>query len=137
MADLAARLILLAGADVTDLTRAAIVLQEAHLVLEKRVHERTTELVAVNAALQAEVAEHRRSKEQRQQLLQQLVTAQEEERRRVARELHDQLGQDLAGLILGLKVLHDTVAANSLAAERVRQLPRSTHIGRPIASRSP
>jgi two-component system, chemotaxis family, CheB/CheR fusion protein len=117
-----APLILLAIADITELTRAAAVLQEAHAALEQRVDERTLELGMVNATLQAEVAEHRRSEDVRQKLLQQLVTAQEEERRRIARELHDQLGQDLAGLILGLKALQDAVIQNAPATDRVRQL---------------
>jgi signal transduction histidine kinase len=43
----------------------------------------------------------------RQQLLYRLITAQEEERRRIARELHDQMGQYLTGLLLGLRSLRD------------------------------
>lgn len=93
-------------------------------VLEQRVQERTSELAAANAALQAEVAERRQAERSRQQLLQQLVTAQEEERRRVARELHDQLGQDLTALILGLKALHDTTAGDAPTAERVQHLQK-------------
>ncbi len=41
----------------------------------------------------------------RQELLKRLITAQEEERRRVARDLHDGLGQDLAGMAFGLEVV--------------------------------
>jgi signal transduction histidine kinase len=42
---------------------------------------------------------------ERLDLLRQLVDVQEQERLRIARELHDQMGQDLAGLSLGLKSL--------------------------------
>jgi two-component system, NarL family, sensor histidine kinase UhpB len=42
-------------------------------------------------------------------LLRRLVNAQEEERLRIARELHDQVGQDLTGLSLGLKSLEATL----------------------------
>ncbi len=107
--------------DITELTHAATELQETHTALERRVAERTRELATLNTALQAEIVDHRRSEEVRQQLLLQLVTAQEEERRRVARELHDQMGQDLTGLILGLKALQDVVT-DTHVTERVRRL---------------
>lgn len=45
------------------------------------------------------------SERRRGALLQRLVSAQEEERARIARELHDQLGQDLSALSLGLASL--------------------------------
>ena len=115
-------LILLAIADITELTQAAMVLEDARTTLERRVNERTRELAVLNTTLQQEIAQHRRSERARLMLLQQLMTAQEEERRRVARELHDQLGQDLAGLILGLQVLRNTVAIDTPAVEQVHQL---------------
>ena len=47
-----------------------------------------------------------RAKEQmRLQLLEKVISAQEDERKRVARELHDEAGQSLASLMVGLKVL--------------------------------
>lgn len=41
----------------------------------------------------------------RQKLLNKVINAQEEERKRIARELHDQTGQSLTSLVVGLKVL--------------------------------
>jgi signal transduction histidine kinase len=55
--------------------------------------------------LQTEADENRRLGVQRQELLRRLMSVQEEERRRVARDLHDDLGQDLAGLSLALQGL--------------------------------
>ncbi len=108
--------------DISTLKRAELALQKAHDQMEQRVNERTNELAASNAALQIQLAEGIRVELARQQLLQQLVTAQEEERRHIARELHDQLGQDLAALILGLRALQEKIADDTSAARVVQLL---------------
>ena len=41
----------------------------------------------------------------RQRLIQQLISAEDDERRRVARELHDETGQTLAALLVGLRAI--------------------------------
>jgi signal transduction histidine kinase len=43
----------------------------------------------------------------RTRLLEQLIQAQEEERKLIARDLHDGVGQSMASLILGIRVLRD------------------------------
>jgi len=55
-----------------------------------------------NAALYEELHQKERL---RGQLLEKVITAQEEERKRIARELHDETGQTLTSLMVGLKVL--------------------------------
>jgi two-component system CheB/CheR fusion protein len=125
--------ILLAIEDITERTQATAVLQQAHDALETRVLERTRELAEANAALQAEISEHKQAEQARQLLLRQLVTAQEEERRRIARELHDQMGQDLTVLMLGLKMLRDAAPGDSPIHERVAPLQTlATQIGREV-----
>jgi signal transduction histidine kinase len=49
--------------------------------------------------------ELKRKEEARSHLLQKVITAQEEERKRVSRELHDETGQNLTSLMMGLKCL--------------------------------
>ncbi len=77
--------------DITGLKKAEDVLQKANDVLEGRVAERT-------AALEAEIA-------RRSHLIRLMASVQEDERRRVSRELHDSVGQLLAGLSLALKTV--------------------------------
>jgi PAS domain S-box-containing protein len=52
-----------------------------------------------------DITERRRAESDRDVLLQQLVTAQEDERQRMARELHDSVGQLLAALLLGVQAV--------------------------------
>jgi signal transduction histidine kinase len=50
---------------------------------------------------------------QRGDLLKRLITAQEDERKRVARELHDDLGQTLGGMALHVKALEQSVGEDN------------------------
>jgi signal transduction histidine kinase len=54
-----------------------------------------------------------RQHRQRGELLQRLITAQEDERKRVARELHDQLGQALGGLAFKIKATRSLIKADT------------------------
>jgi PAS domain S-box-containing protein len=100
--------------DVSERRRAEDALRRAHDELEGRVRERTRELGEANASLRSEVRERCAAEGRTRSLLRQVVTVQEEERRRIARELHDTLGQQLAALSLSIDVL------KSKAADRVR-----------------
>jgi PAS domain S-box-containing protein len=97
--------------DVTERRRTDEELNGVREGLEIRVQERTSELDAANGALRDEIVERERAEQARQNLLRQLVTAQEEERRRISRELHDEVGQHITALQLGLRSLEGSVAS--------------------------
>jgi PAS domain S-box-containing protein len=72
-----------------------------------------------------DVTERRRHAEVRARLLEQVTAAQEEEQRRLARELHDETGQSLTSLLVGLRTLEG--APNLAAArEQVAELRETT-----------
>lgn len=52
-----------------------------------------------------DLTERLRWEEERRELARRLVTAQEDERRRIARELHDEMGQYIAALSLGVQAM--------------------------------
>ncbi len=82
-----------------DISQLRLVQEE----LEIRVAERTGELDDANVRLIAENAERLRIEKERVSLLKRIVTTQGDERRRIARDLHDELGQLLTALRLKLK----------------------------------
>lgn len=95
--------------DITDRKKASDALRLAHDELESRVVERTIELSEANEALQNQMVERARAERQRAELLQKLVTTQEDERRRIARDIHDQLGQRVTGLRLQIASIFDII----------------------------
>jgi PAS domain S-box-containing protein len=101
--------------------RAEAALQRANDALEQRVLDRTAQLAAANEALEGEVRERRRAEQQITALFRRLVSAQEDERRRIARDIHDQVGQQMTALRMNLDVLRDRAAADpTLAGQVVR-----------------
>lgn len=91
--------------DITERIVAQDALKRAHEELEERIRGRTAELSRVNESLRNEIEQRRRVEQQRAQLFTRLVLAQEDERRRIARDLHDQLGQQMTALRLTLETL--------------------------------
>jgi PAS domain S-box-containing protein len=82
-------------------------LRSAHDELEERVRLRTAELAQANESLRSEMEERRRAERARTELLARLVFAQEDERRRIAREMHDQFGEQLTALGRAIADLKD------------------------------
>src|ERR671937_274537 len=82
------------------------------------------EMNALWDRLDADAATIREKTEQAERLAAQVISAQEEERRRIARELHDEAGQALTMLIVGLERGEQSMPGEHLAAARatVRRL---------------
>jgi two-component system CheB/CheR fusion protein len=87
--------------NITTLKRTEAALRESEARLELRVGERTAE---------------------RDELRRSLSIAEEVERRRLARELHDEAGQRLTSLGLGLQTLSDAMPSDSEGARHVADL---------------
>lgn len=73
-------------------------LQIAYEEMEKRVQERTSELLESNLALQSEIIERKKVEKE-------IVEITQKEQRRFGSQLHDGLCQDLAGILMVIKVL--------------------------------
>jgi PAS domain S-box-containing protein len=97
-------------------------LQEAKDNLEVRVVERTNELNESNEALRLEVIEHIASEKLRVALLRKIVRTQEDERKRIAREIHDHIGQQMTALQLNLKLIRDECEKDSALSNHLALL---------------
>ena len=75
-----------------------------------------------------DVTERKREEEQRARLVEQVMTAQDEERGRIARELHDETGQSLTALLVGLRTLEGsrTIAEAVELAQQLRETAART-----------
>ena len=110
--------------DLSERKRAEEALRRAHEELEIRVKERTAELALANASLREEMQERERAERARTELLSRLVFAQEDERRRIAREMHDQFGEQLTALGLGIRALKDSCGSDARLAPQVDALEK-------------
>ena len=74
--------------------------------------------IQIEALRDAQIAERQQLEELRTALLHQTVKAQESERQRIAAELHDEIGQTLTALGMGLRGLSETTTTNPQRASQ-------------------
>ena len=72
------------------------------------------------------VTDRKRAEQERKQLLQRLMTAHEDERRLLSRELHDNIGQYLSALLLGLESVARVPGLPAAAVEELSYLKETT-----------
>jgi PAS domain S-box-containing protein len=97
--------------DISEQKRIQRELHDSREKLEIRVVQRTGELEKANEA--------------RIKVLHQLVTVQEDERQRIARDLHDQLGQQMTALRLKLDVLKNICGHDEEIYKRVEEVQKA------------
>ena len=90
--------------------RTELLLKEVNERLEQGVEARTADLAASRLALE-------RSEEQLHTLTGRILTAQEEERRRIAQDLHDDVNQRLALLMLDLQAVDRQIGSAPAEAQ--------------------
>ena len=112
----------LAFRDVTERKLHERELEQSYEALDVRVKHRTYELAETHAELVKEMEEHAIAEKERIELLGRLVSSQETERRRIARDLHDQLGQRLTALRLKIASLKDAASENEILTPKINRL---------------
>ena len=105
--------------DLTERINLQRELEKAYESVESKVGERTGELSEKNESLRLEIIERKRSEELRVALLRRIVRAQEDERKRLAREIHDNIGQVLVGIQYKLAHVQSVYEPDSELAKHV------------------
>ncbi len=113
--------------DITARHQAEQELAKAGKDMEQRVDERTAELLTANTLMKKMLDESRRaaekitgSRERLRNLSGRLQSVLEDERTRIAREIHDELGQALTALKLDLSLIRQSLVSKGLARQSAR-----------------
>lgn len=118
--------------DVTDRRKAEEELKKHHDHLEELVAERTIEVEKKNEELRKEIEEKIRygqalkeNEERLKTLSKQVISSQDEERARLTRELHDDLGQQLAAILFQLVLLREKSQIESCDINQIEKMVKT------------
>jgi signal transduction histidine kinase len=111
--------------DLTEAKKLEEELRRYRTQLETLVVERTAELEQTNVSLRQEFLDRQRAEEERIGLLRRIVTTQEEERSRIARDMHDQLGQQITALRLKIATIAEDASIGPRLAREIEGLQES------------
>lgn len=92
---------------------------------QDEVKQLSTDFQRIAERLMAQQAQLEEAHLQRGQLLEQVITAQEDERKRISRELHDETGQSLTSLLVGIKIVDKSPSLEE-ARKRLAELQELT-----------
>lgn len=114
--------------DITERKLTAEALQKAHDELELRVQQRTADLAKANEELRQEVAERKKAEKSLRSMSSELSLAEERLRRRIATEIHDHVGQNLAISKIKVESLRQSAASAEMgrSLDEIRQLLAAT-----------
>ena len=101
---------------------SAAKLRTARDQLEQRVQERTAELSDTNLELSREIKERKRAEAELRSLAAKVLKVQDEERRRIARDLHDGVGQTIAGALMALAEVRSELSLPAECESGLRQV---------------
>ncbi len=93
---------------------SSVLFSESMHTANRRAIATADELRKKQTDLETEIEKRKLAQRDNKVLLRRFVSVQEEERRRISRELHDQCGQDITALQLGLKVIEDSIAVKNV-----------------------
>jgi PAS domain S-box-containing protein len=110
------------GRDLTERIEAQQEVLKAFDTVDRRVRERTNDLNESFEALRLEVGERKQAEQLRAALFHRIVQTQENERKRIARDIHDHIGQQMTAVQFRMQSLVAKYGGDSSISEDLAEL---------------